>query len=123
MGQVRACLNPLKAQENGNERNGTKMLVVIRSDPMQKKVFGSIMQNPGPRQPNQYQWYLLHMPRQIGVHTHLRCCPSTSNEVLFVPVRSGRSVLPTKKRGATLLLPLPRYAVFSGRTEYIHWFS
>ena len=31
------------------------------------------MQNPGPRQPNQYEWDILHMPRQIGVHTHLRC--------------------------------------------------
>ena len=53
---------------------------------------------------------------------HLPWCLSTSNHLLFVPVRSGRSVLlPNKKRGATLLLPLrrqiPGTLFFSGCTE------
>ena len=35
-----------------------------------------------------------------GVHLHLQqCCPSPSNNTLFVPVRSGRSVLLKKKKG------------------------
>ena len=57
------------------------------------------MQNAGPRQPNRHERYILHMPRQNGVHIHLRWCPSTSHNLLFVPVRSGRSVLPNKKKG------------------------
>ena len=35
----------------------------------------------------------------IGVHVHLRWCPSTSNEMVFVPVRSGRSVPRKRKKG------------------------
>ena len=57
------------------------------------------MQNPGPREPNRHERHLLHMPRKIGVDVHLRWCPSTSNNLVFVPVRSGRSVLPNKKKG------------------------
>ena len=83
------------------------------------------MQNPWPRQPNLYERYILHMPRH-----HLRWCSSTSNNTryqvcfLFPFGRSVRSSQ-TRKRGATLLLPLPRYLVpgmlfFSGCTASIH---
>ena len=61
-----------------------------------KNWFGSTKR---PRQPNRHERYLLHLPRPIGVHIHLRWCPYTSNNLLFVPVRSGRSVLPNKKKG------------------------
>ena len=63
------------------------------------------MQNPGPRQPNRHERHLLHidMPRQIvvhvhfgGVHLHKIIC-----YLVFVPVRSGRSVIPNKKKGCS----------------------
>ena len=87
--------------EHGNEPNGTRLVVVIRSVPILKNVFGS-MQNDGPRQPNRHERYLLHMPRQNGVHTHLRWCPPTSYNPLFFPVWSGHSVLPNKKKGCNI---------------------
>ena len=85
-------------------------------------MFGS-MQSPGPHQPNRHERYLLHIPGQIGVYINLRWCPSASNNLLFVPVRSGRSVPSQKrKRGATLLLSLPRYnTVFLGCTESLRF--
>ena len=52
---------------------------------------------------------------QIGVHAHLRWClpTSTSNEMVRVLDRSGRSVPPKKKKGAAFI-PLIRYFVFLG---------
>ena len=68
-------------------------------------MFGS-MPNAGPRQPNQYERYLLHMPRHKNsmfvrnlCPSPCNCCPPPSSDALFVPVRSGRSVLPNKKKG------------------------
>ena len=77
-----------------------------------KKCVGS-MRNPGPCQPNRHEWFLKHMPLPIGVHIHLRWCPSTSNNLLFVPVRSGRSVLPNKKKACNT----------SSSSSYINCFS
>ena len=94
----------------GTSETDHRLLVVNRFVPIYENVFG-YMQNPGPRQPNQYERYILHMPRQIGVHVHLRLCPPTSKEIIFFSVRSDRSVLPKKKKGcngATLLFSLPR---------------
>ena len=61
------------------KRDGTGLSVIIRSVPVLKNVFGST-QNPGARQPNQYERYLMHMPEHIGVYIPLRCYPSTSSK-------------------------------------------
>ena len=65
------------------------------------------MQSPGPRRSNQYERYIVQMPRrhQDAVVRKLVSTsifggvPSTSDEILFVPVRSGRSVLPKEEKG------------------------
>ena len=114
---VCACVSSGRAsapsKEHGNERNGTRLLVVIGSVPMQKNAFGS-MQNPGPRQSNQYERYVLHMPRHQhavvrklvstsifgGVHLHqTRCC-------LFP---FGRAVRSSQRRRSASLIPRSIY--------------
>ena len=93
-GHLRACLNSLRPCGTG--RNGTRLFMAVRSVPRYKIVFGSI-QNFEPRQPSQYE-------QQPFSHVHdtTACwCEKGvhSNKTLFVPVRSGRSVLLKKKKG------------------------
>ena len=96
------------SKEHGNERNGARLLVFICSMPVLKNLFGS-MQNPGPRQPNQYTRYLLHMPRKIGGVQDAICSRSVGP---FGPPKEEKGV-----QHFFFLLPLPRCTVFLG----LHW--
>ena len=83
-------------------------------------MFGSTP-NPGLRQPNQDERYLLHMPRHKNSMFVRNLCPPSSNCVhLHLPMPSlcpfGRAVWSsqTRKRGSTRILDLPRITVLHG---------
>ena len=118
---MRACLDsPRRAWERAerNEAARGHSFIFIRI----KDAFGS-MQNPGPRQLNQYERCLLYMPRPIGVHVHLGSCPPTlyikfvyylfpfGRAVRHICSRSVGPFGPPKeqKRDSAPFFPLPRY--------------
>ena len=101
---IRACLNPLQRARGRAERNGAARGHSLCSC-VKKRVWVHAESWASPVESARTVYYFAHMPRQIGVHVHLRWCPSTSNERISVPVRSGRSVHPKKKKGCNTSSP------------------
>ena len=101
------------SEEHGNGRNGTRLLVVIRSVPKQI-VFGSmqILDLASRISPN---GIFARATAKVGVHVHPSSvwCPSISNGMLFFPVRLVCSILPDKKKGEVCL--------HSGELEPLGW--
>ena len=119
------------SKKHGNERNETRLPVVIRSVPLYKKrvwVHAESWSSPAASARTVHFAHIMTPTRcctQIRVHIHLRWCPSTSTVCCLFPF--GRAVRPSQiiKRGAALIFPVPRYTVFlvffSGCTESIRF--
>ena len=105
------------SKEPGNERNGNEAAHghSFRSY-LKIRVFGS-MQNPGPRQSNQYERYVLRKPRQIGAHINLRWCRGVHlHQIISYCSRSVGPFGPPKQKKRVqhfFFLFLDIYTVFS----------
>ena len=91
------------SKAHGSERGGTRLLVVNRSVPLCKKTWLGPCRILGLASSTNGIFCTYIMPEHLDWCSHPSIFggvqASTSNRILFVPVRLGRSVPPKKKKG------------------------